>query len=158
MFRSRFHSQLNGDAVINDGNAENGHIFSVGIIGAGPAGLISAKHAIASGYNVTIYEKSVDLGGTWLFTENVGKNKYGGNIHTAMYEGLRYNLIAWHCLNREIHPSNGCHLHFSISLSLSLFLFRLRSHLERTVHTSVCSFPALMVHSTMMTFHRTQIY
>lgn len=80
--------QLNGDVVTID-SAENGHPLSIGIIGAGPAGLISAKHAIAYGYTVTIYEKSDDLGGTWLLTENMGKNKYGGNIHTAMYDGLR---------------------------------------------------------------------
>lgn len=83
------HSKANDDVVTDGKCAENEHILSVGIIGAGPAGLISAKHAIAHGYNVTIYEKSDDLGGTWLFTENMGKNKYGGNIHTAMYKGLR---------------------------------------------------------------------
>lgn len=81
---------MNGYVVTNGKPAENGHILSIGIIGAGPAGLISAKHAMAYGYNVTIYEKSDDLGGTWRFTESTGKNKYGGNIHTAMYKGLRY--------------------------------------------------------------------
>lgn len=84
-----FHSKVNGGVVINGKHAENGQTLSVGIIGAGPAGLISAKHALAYGYNVTIYEKNDDLGGTWLFTENMGKNKYGGNVHTAMYKGLR---------------------------------------------------------------------
>lgn len=72
-------------------NVEN--VPNIGIIGAGPAGLISAKHAISHGYGVTIYEKSEDIGGTWLYTKNMGTNKYGASIHTALYEGLRYTVV-----------------------------------------------------------------
>lgn len=68
----------------------NDSIQKVIIIGAGPAGLVSARHAIAKGYHVTIYEQNSELGGVWVYTDEIGRNKYGVNTHTAMYQGLRY--------------------------------------------------------------------
>lgn len=40
--------------------------LNIGIIGAGPAGLISAKESTAYGHNVTIYEQNDELGGVWV--------------------------------------------------------------------------------------------
>lgn len=62
---------------------------NIAIIGAGPGGLFSAKHSLAHGHNVTVYEQSDEIGGVWVYTNETGKNKYGLNIHTAMYKGLR---------------------------------------------------------------------
>lgn len=67
-------------------------VLSVAIIGAGQAGLCSAKRALDEGYKVTIYEQNDHLGGTWHYTETTGKDQYGVSIHTAMYQGLRTNL------------------------------------------------------------------
>ena len=39
--------------------------MSVAIVGAGPAGLVSAKIAIDNGFDVTVFEKQSDLGGIW---------------------------------------------------------------------------------------------
>lgn len=54
-----------------------------------PAGLVSAKHSITQGHAVTVYEQNEELGGVWVYTDQTGKNKYGVNVHTAMYKGLR---------------------------------------------------------------------
>lgn len=64
--------------------------LNIGIIGAGAAGLVTAKYCSKDGHNVTIYEQNKELGGVWLYTDEVGKNKYGLNIHSSMYKGLRY--------------------------------------------------------------------
>lgn len=63
--------------------------LDVAVIGAGPGGLFSAKHALAHGHRVTVYEQSDEIGGVWVYTNETGKNKYGLDIHTAMYKGLR---------------------------------------------------------------------
>lgn len=71
----------------------NDNIKSVAIIGAGPAGLVSGRHLVAKGFCVTIYEQNRELGGTWVYTDDFGKNEHGLNIHTAMYQGLRYSSV-----------------------------------------------------------------
>lgn len=58
-------------------------------IGAGPSGLVSAKYAIEQGFNVTVYEQGEELGGQWVYTDKVGKDKYRNNIHSAMYKDLK---------------------------------------------------------------------
>lgn len=63
--------------------------LNIAVIGAGPAGLVSAKHSIANGHNVTVFEQNKELGGVWVYTDETGKNEYGLNVHTAMYKGLR---------------------------------------------------------------------
>lgn len=65
-------------------------IQNVVIIGAGTSGLVAAKHCIDNGLNVTVYEQNEELGGVWYYTDEVGKNKYGFNIHSSMYKGLRF--------------------------------------------------------------------
>ena len=37
----------------------------VAVIGAGPSGLLAAKHALEAGFDVTVLESSDDLGGQW---------------------------------------------------------------------------------------------
>ncbi|XP_031619214.1 dimethylaniline monooxygenase [N-oxide-forming] 2-like [Contarinia nasturtii] len=67
-------------------------MLNIVVIGAGPSGLCSAKYSLAHGYKVTIYEQAGQLGGVWNYTEEVGKNQYGINIHSPMYRDLRTNL------------------------------------------------------------------
>ena len=38
---------------------------AVAVIGAGPAGLVAAKHALEAGFDVTVFEAQDDLGGQW---------------------------------------------------------------------------------------------
>lgn len=64
-------------------------VLNVAIIGAGASGLTSAKYTLAQGYNVTIYEQTEQIGGIWWYTDEVGKDKYGNNVFSPMYQGLR---------------------------------------------------------------------
>lgn len=61
----------------------------IAVIGAGTAGLCAARHAIANNCEVTVFEQAKQVGGTWVYTDQVGKNEYGLDVHTSMYQGLQ---------------------------------------------------------------------
>lgn len=67
------------------------HIYTmrIAVIGAGTAGMCAAKHALAQGNMVTVFEQAKDVGGTWIYTENVGTDDYGLDVHSSMYKGLQ---------------------------------------------------------------------
>ncbi|KAJ5083365.1 hypothetical protein N7456_012792 [Penicillium angulare] len=46
-------------------------IQSVAVVGAGISGIVSAAHLLASGKNVTIFERSQAAGGVWLYDKRV---------------------------------------------------------------------------------------
>ncbi|XP_031618998.1 senecionine N-oxygenase-like [Contarinia nasturtii] len=69
----------------------NSKTLNIAVVGAGVSGLCSAKNALEQGHNVVVYEKSEALGGTWYYTNKTGKDEYGINIYTAMYQVLRTN-------------------------------------------------------------------
>lgn len=60
----------------------------IAVIGAGVSGLCAARHAIAHGFNVTVYEQTSEIGGTWVYTDHAGTNEYGLPVHTSMYKDL----------------------------------------------------------------------
>ncbi|XP_072931635.1 senecionine N-oxygenase isoform X2 [Epargyreus clarus] len=64
------------------------------VIGAGAAGLCSARHLLVepSVAQVDVLEQGAQLGGTWVYTETVGYDDFGLPIHTSMYKSLRTNL------------------------------------------------------------------
>jgi dimethylaniline monooxygenase (N-oxide forming) len=53
----------------------------VAVIGAGPGGLVAAKHAIEAGFEVSVFEASDDLGGQWNTTA----------AHSGIWPGMRTN-------------------------------------------------------------------
>ncbi len=53
----------------------------VAVIGAGPGGLVSAKHALEAGFDVSVFEASDDLGGQWNATA----------AHSGIWPGMRTN-------------------------------------------------------------------
>lgn len=63
--------------------------MKVAIIGAGASGLASARHVISSGFECIVFEMGNQLGGTWVYTDDVGTDKYGYPVYSAMYKGLR---------------------------------------------------------------------
>lgn len=63
--------------------------LNIAVIGAGAAGLVSTKYSISYGHNVTVYDQQEEIGGVWIYTDRIGKDKYGVDIHTPMYTGLR---------------------------------------------------------------------
>ncbi|XP_073974699.1 senecionine N-oxygenase-like isoform X2 [Rhodnius prolixus] len=69
-------------------------IRKVAIIGAGPAGLCAARHFFApgSGFTGCLYEQAGDLGGTWLYSDVTGKDRFGLPVHSTLYYDLWTNL------------------------------------------------------------------
>lgn len=65
------------------------------VVGAGAAGLCAARHLLVTPgvTQVDILEQSGQLGGTWVYTENVGYDDFGLPIHTSLYKSLRYKLL-----------------------------------------------------------------
>lgn len=61
----------------------------IAVIGAGTAGICAAKHALVRGYKVTVFEQAKQVGGTWVYTENVGTDEFGLEVHSSMYKGLQ---------------------------------------------------------------------
>jgi hypothetical protein len=53
----------------------------VAVIGAGPGGLVAAKHALEVGFDVSVFEASDDLGGQWHTTAP----------HSGVWPGMRTN-------------------------------------------------------------------
>ena len=62
----------------------------VGIIGAGAAGLCAAKYAANAGFQPIVWEKARVVGGTWVYTDQVGEDEFGLPIHSSMYKNLRW--------------------------------------------------------------------
>lgn len=53
----------------------------IAIIGAGPSGLVAAKHALEAGFDVTVFEASDALGGQWQTTA----------AHSGVWPGMHTN-------------------------------------------------------------------
>lgn len=64
------------------------HVFSCIIIGAGAAGLNTAKNLLENQIQVIIYEKTDQLGGTWVYRDS--NDPYF--LESSMYKNLRTNL------------------------------------------------------------------
>ncbi|XP_059478789.1 senecionine N-oxygenase [Neocloeon triangulifer] len=66
----------------------------VAVIGAGAAGLAAARQvsARADEFECVVFEMSDQVGGTWVYTDQVGKDEFGLPVHSSMYKSLRTNL------------------------------------------------------------------
>lgn len=62
------------------------------IIGAGVSGLCSIKRAIEYGCDVIAFEQTAEIGGTWILRDEIGKDKYGLDVHSSMYKGLTTDI------------------------------------------------------------------
>lgn len=63
----------------------------IAIIGGGVAGLVVARHTTAKldTYSVTLFEQTDQVGGTWIYTDEIDVDKHGLPIHSSMYKNLR---------------------------------------------------------------------
>ncbi|XP_038662457.1 flavin-containing monooxygenase FMO GS-OX-like 3 [Scyliorhinus canicula] len=71
------------------------HKLKVAVIGAGAGGLCAARQLLARPQAFAppvVYELSDCVGGTWVYTDRVGKDDNGLPIHSSMYRDLRTNL------------------------------------------------------------------
>jgi len=70
-------------------------ITNVAIIGAGAAGLVTARELTRASMRVTVFEQSDAVGGIWVYTphtEDDPLGQRGTHIHTSLYASLRTNL------------------------------------------------------------------
>lgn len=63
--------------------------MKVAVIGAGLSGLVAIKYLKSSAFDVTCFEQSDQIGGTWVYKETTGKDKNGVPVHSAMYKNLK---------------------------------------------------------------------
>ncbi|GCB73110.1 hypothetical protein scyTo_0002354 [Scyliorhinus torazame] len=71
------------------------HKLKVAVIGAGAGGLCAARQLLSRPQTFAppvVYELSDCVGGTWVYTDRVGKDDNGLPIHSSMYRDLRTNL------------------------------------------------------------------
>ncbi|KAK3033772.1 hypothetical protein RJ639_034214 [Escallonia herrerae] len=71
--------------------------LKVAVIGAGVAGLVTARELQREGHTVIVYEKGDQLGGTWVYTPRVESDPLGVDqnreiIHSSLYYSLRTNF------------------------------------------------------------------
>ena len=69
----------------------------VAVIGAGAAGLGAARELKREGHTVVVFEQGKDVGGVWVYDENVETDKLGiqvnrKKVHSSVYASLRTNL------------------------------------------------------------------
>jgi thioredoxin reductase len=66
--------------------------MKIAIIGAGGAGLCAGRHCLEKNFSFDIFEQTGNVGGTWNYTECIGRDENGVPVHSSMYQGLRTNL------------------------------------------------------------------
>ncbi|RUS81445.1 hypothetical protein EGW08_010785 [Elysia chlorotica] len=79
-------------------------VIRVAIIGAGGGGLCALRHLMGPRsikelngdhhvqFEAVCFEQAAKVGGTWAYTDRVGTDEYGNNIHSSMYKHLKTNL------------------------------------------------------------------
>lgn len=70
-------SALNTKATMSSRGAGR----KLAIIGAGPAGLTTARTLLVHGFEVVVYEKGSKVGGTWVWDNDNGRNYLYRNLH-----------------------------------------------------------------------------
>ncbi|XP_071701351.1 flavin-containing monooxygenase FMO GS-OX5-like [Rutidosis leptorrhynchoides] len=72
--------------------------LNVAVIGAGVSGLLTARELLRENHQVTVFEKSNQIGGTWLYDPRVEpENIFNLDpnrpiVHSSLYSSLRTNL------------------------------------------------------------------
>jgi hypothetical protein len=70
--------------------------MKVAVIGAGPAGLVSAREVIRHGCEVVVFEAADQIGGVWVYDERVEDDLLGQSpgqtIRCSLYDSLRTNI------------------------------------------------------------------
>ena len=70
--------------------------MKVAVIGAGPAGLVSARECVRKGCDVVVFEKGSSVGGVWVYSDETEADPSGqtrvSKVHSSLYESLRTNI------------------------------------------------------------------
>ena len=69
---------------------------SIAVVGAGAAGLVTAREAMDAGHDVTLFEQSDRVGGLWIYRESAESDPLGQHpeerVHGSLYASLHTNL------------------------------------------------------------------
>lgn len=60
--------------------------------GGGAAGICAIKHCLQNNLDVIGFEQTSEVGGTWVYTDQIGKDIHNLPIHSSMYRNLHTNL------------------------------------------------------------------
>lgn len=64
------------------------------VIGAGAAGLCAARHFARNlNFELNVFEQTNDVGGTWVYKEEIEVDENGLPVHSSMYRDLRFNFV-----------------------------------------------------------------
>lgn len=71
--------------------------LKVALIGAGVAGLTTARELKSEGHQVVVYEKADQIGGMWVYNPEVEADPLGLDptrkiVHSSLYHSLKTNL------------------------------------------------------------------
>jgi len=60
----------------------------VGVIGAGAAGLVTARYLSANGFEVIFFERTGEIGGTWVYSQftdaQLGRVRYRCDVNRTL--------------------------------------------------------------------------
>ena len=61
------------------------------MIGAGGSGLASAKNLAAypDEFDIVVFERNNDVGGVWIYSDNVDVDEHNLPVYSSMYKYLR---------------------------------------------------------------------
>ena len=64
--------------------------MDVAVIGAGAAGLCCARHLsrYPDVFRVSVYEKTDQVGGTWVYSDRTDSDQFGLPAHSSVYKDL----------------------------------------------------------------------
>ncbi len=62
------------------------------VIGAGAAGLVSARELTKNGFDVMVLEQGDAVGGIWDYTPEIDDEQSGSRVYSSIYASLRTNL------------------------------------------------------------------
>lgn len=67
----------------------------VAVVGAGAAGLVTARELTRLGHAVSVFEQTAEIGGVWVYTPATDEDplgQRGRRVHGSLYPSLRTNL------------------------------------------------------------------
>ena len=76
---------------VTNSNCVNDQKMNICIIGAGPVGVCAGHHLTQhlDWCSFTIYEQTGSIGGTWVYSDHIGKDENGRSIHSSVYKSLK---------------------------------------------------------------------
>ncbi|XP_025408400.1 senecionine N-oxygenase-like isoform X2 [Sipha flava] len=113
--------------------------MKIAIIGAGVAGLASARRCLENGFECVVFERTKRVGGTWVYDERIGLDEFGLPIHTSMYKCLMTNLPK-ELMNYPNFPYKGLdNVSFLTPFQVQEYIEQFTKHFKLIQHIRFCS-------------------